>query len=260
MNRYTKLVCAFVLTMLTHMPVVSAYNVGLCIMATGKYIMFVMPLVASARKHFCSNHSVTFFVFTDGQLPAAPDIIRIEQKKMGWPYDTMMRFATYLRHADLLGRMDYLYACDADMLFVDTCGDEILGKRVATCHPGYIGNKPVWPDPSSDYDRNPESMAYIAPGEGTHYFAGGFYGGTAYEFLHMMLCNVGNIMKDLDKNIIARWHDESHLNRYYIDHKPTVILSPSYCYPETGYALGYPRHHMRLVALDKNHAQLRLDV
>jgi histo-blood group ABO system transferase len=238
---------------------VSSYNIGLCIMATGKYISFVMPLITSARVHFCPGHSVTFFVFTDGNLPTAPDIVRIQQPKMGWPYDTMMRFATYLRHADVVGSMDYVFACDADMLFVDTCGDEMLGERVATCHPGYVGNKPVWPDPQSDYDRNPASTACIAPHEGKQYFAGGFYGGSAREFIRMMLVNVGNIMKDLDKGIIARWHDESHLNRYFIDNEPTVILSPSYCYPEHGYTVGYPQHHMRLVALDKNHAELRLD-
>lgn len=237
----------------------ASYRIGLCIMATGKYISFVMPLIESARKYFCPGHHVTFFIFTDGHLPAAHDIVRIEQKKMGWPYDTMMRFATYLRNADLIGSMDYLFACDADMLFVDTCGDEILGERVATRHPGFIGNTPVWPDPNSDYDRNPESTAYIAPDEGTYYFAGGFYGASAYEFLQMMLCNVDHILQDLDNHIIARWHDESHLNRYFIDHEPTVILSPSYCYPEHGYEVGYPKYHKRLIALDKNHAELRLD-
>ena len=62
-----------------------------------------------------------------------------------------------------------------------------------------------------------------------------------------------NIYTDLGKNIIAVWHDESHLNRYFVDHKPTVILSPSYCYPES-WKLPYKK---RLLALDKNHAAIR---
>ncbi len=41
-----------------------------------------------------------------------------------------------------------------------------------------------------------------------------------------------NIDSDLNKGIIAVWHDESHLNRYFIDHPPTKILCPSYCYYE----------------------------
>ena len=55
------------------------------------------------------------------------------------------------------------------------------------------------------------------------------------------------------KNIIAIWHDESHINRYFIDNPPTIILSPSYCYPEN---LKLP-YKKRLLALDKNHAKVR---
>ena len=62
-----------------------------------------------------------------------------------------------------------------------------------------------------------------------------------------------NIYQDLKNNIIAIWHDESHLNRFYIDNKPTLILSPSYCYPES-WNLPYKK---RLLALDKNHKEVR---
>lgn len=52
---------------------------------------------------------------------------------------------------------------------------------------------------------------------------------------------------------MAVWHDESHWNRYCIDHKPTTILSPSYCYPES-WNLPYKK---RLLALDKDHIAYR---
>lgn len=234
-----------------------AYHIGLCVMATGKYVQFVEPLIASARIHFCTNQKVTYFVFTDGQLALQDDVVIIPQKKLGWPFDTMLRFTAYAAAQEQLASCDYIFACDADMLFVNTVGDEIIGERVATCHPGYIGNKPLWPDPSCDYDRNPESTAYVAPNNGTFYFAGGFYGGSYKEFMKLVHTTTTNIISDLEKDIIACWHDESHINRYFIDHKPTVMLSPSYCYPEHGYRVGYPPYPMRLVALDKNHSELR---
>ena len=114
------------------------FNIGLLIMATGKYTVFLPQLLASADKYFLPGHNRTYFIFTDGQVPQGDNIIRIEQKRLGWPYDTMMRFAVYANAAKYFANCDYLFACDADMLFVDIVGDEILGKRVATRHPGFI--------------------------------------------------------------------------------------------------------------------------
>jgi histo-blood group ABO system transferase len=77
-----------------------------------------------------------------------------------------------------------------------------------------------------------------------------------------------NILKDLNHNIIAVWHDECHVNRYFIDNPPTCILSPSYCYPENWdtpqqkIQLAYPANwkvpfEPKLVALNKNHGSVR---
>lgn len=222
---------------------IQAHTIGLLVVATGKYIEFVPPLIKSARQHFCTDHNVTYFVFTDGVVPDMPNVVIIPQSRLGWPYDTMMRFAMYYNNKHLFANIDYLFACDSDMLFCDTVGDEILGDRVATQHPGYVGHR-------GTYETRPISTACVARHEGKQYFAGGFYGGTTTEFLNMMSCVTTNIQKDLDRQFVAVWHDESHLNRYFIDHEPTVILSPSYCYPGN-LVKDYPK---KLWALVKDHA------
>lgn len=222
-------------------------RVGLLVVATGKYINFVEPLVRSAEKYFCKNHEVTYFIFTDGQLPAVATqggMIKIEHQRSGWPYDTLLRCVAYAQHSQAFESMDYLFACDADMLFVDTVGDEILSRLVATEHPGYVGRR-------GTYETNSISTACVRNHEGSCYFAGGFHGGSREAFLHLVGTMSNNIFADLDKNFIAVWHDESHLNRYFIDNKPTLVLTPSYCYPES-WRLPY---HKRLLALDKNHAE-----
>jgi len=223
------------------------FKVGLLIVATGKYIQFVKPLIKSAQKYFCQNHDVTYFVFTDEKTPNIENIIRIEQKRLGWPYDTMMRHEMYFIAKQQLEKMDYLFACDADMRFVDVVGDEILSDRVGTQHPGFIVDK------TGTYENRKISKAYVACSKGKVYFCGGFHGGSTQEFLKLSKTIATNVRLDLEKNIIAVWHDESHLNRYFIDNQPTIILSPSYCYPEN-WKLPY---HKRLLALDKNHEQLR---
>ncbi len=229
-----------------------ASKVGLLIVATGRYIEFVEPLLKSADIHFLAGHEVTYFVFTDQKIDfyrrIKRPVARIEQKRLGWPYDTLMRLSIYYDHRDAYQGFDYLYAIDADMLFVDTVGSEILGDLVGTQHPGYFNRR-------GTYETDPRSTAYVAPHEGEYYFAGGFNGGSKDNFLHMASTITKRIHHDFNffPNKIAIWHDESHINRYFIDYKPTVVLSPSYCYPG-GLSIPY---HRRLVALDKNHAEFR---
>lgn len=228
----------------------NAQKIGLCIMATGKYLEYAERLITSARTHFCKNHDVYYFVFTDGTLKdTGTDIVRIEQKRLGWPYDTMMRFHAYYDARELLTEMDYLFASDADMLFVDTVGDEIIGDLVATLHPGYY-NKPR---SQYTYENNKNSKAYVKKKEGKYYVCGGFYGGSAAAMLEYWKTVIDNVDDDLSRGVVAVWHDESHWNRYCIDHKPTKLLSPSYCYPEN-WNLPF---HKRLLALDKNHNEMR---
>lgn len=241
-------------------------HIGLCIVATGKYISFVKPLLDSAEKYFCPQHTKSYFIFTDAsdmdlkplvQCPYHERIIITYQKRLGWPYDTLMRFSVYNEHKKLFASTNYMFATDADMLFVGTEGDEILAPRVATNHPGFEKNMPLWGN-EPPYERDPQSTAYIPYNEGTYYFAGGFYGGSTAEFIKIISTTTDNIIADLQKhNYIAVWHDESHLNRYFIDNPPSIVLDRSYCYPENGELKGYPPCQPKLLALDKNHAEIR---
>jgi histo-blood group ABO system transferase len=249
LKAYSKSAIVFFIACTLYCQGIFSENVGLMVMATGKYISFVNPLIKSAKQYFCKNHNVTFFVFTDREYPPEDNVVVLYQPRLGWPYDTMMRFQVYASHKDILSQQDYLFACDADMLFVGEVGDEILSERTATLHPGFYETKRNF----FSYDTNPNCKAYIAPHEGQYYFAGGFYGGSAEEVIKICETNANNIQTDLDNNLIAVWHDESHWNRYCIDHPPTLILSPSYCYPEH-LVLPFER---KLLALFKNHSQWR---
>lgn len=236
----------------------AAYHVGLAIVATGKYAQFVVPLIRSARTHFCSDHHITYFLFTDSyDLEVNDDVVICQHNLLGWPKDTMYRCGAYARAADLLKEMDYVFACDADMLFVDTVGSEILSDRVATLHPGYYKQ-------SGTPETRIASRAYIDPSAKHHYFAGGFYGGSSEEFLKIASVMQANINADSLNNIVAIWHDESHLNRYFFDNPPTCILSPSYCMPESKNPHWYSKEVIdmvpKLIALDKNHDALRVNV
>ncbi len=227
-------------------------HIGLCMMATGRYDAFAKEFIASCRKHFFKDQQVTYFVFTDSDLPFEDDVVVIPQKRLGWPDDTLKRFHTYLANKELFADLDYIFASDADMLFVADVGEEMLGERIGTQHPGFIGKR-------GSYEKSPKSTAYVKKTEGKHYFAGGFYGGSRKEFIKLLETTTQNIDQDLKRGYVAIWHDESHINRYFIDNPPTTILSPSYCMPEgnKSWFTSQNRYPPKLIALDKNHAELR---
>jgi len=225
-------------------------KIGILCIATNKYIRYVEPLWNSAKQHFLNGHELSMFVFTN-QPDAPTGTTRIQHEHAPWPAPTLMRYHTFMKSADLLAQQDYLFYSDADMLFVDTVGDEVLGDLVATTHPGFY-NKPrrEW-----TYETRPESAAYIAPTEGTAYFAGGFNGGKPAKFLEMASACTAMVDHDAALGITPIWHDESCMNRWLSRHPPTTVLTPSYCYPES-WSLPFKK---RLLALDKDHHELRLE-
>lgn len=228
-----------------------AVKVGLLIIATNKYQKFIQPLIDSANKYFLTKEDVDveYFIFTDTFYNVENTKRRVNiilTKHEPWPWMTLGRYHIFTKNKEELSKLDYLFYCDADMLFCDHVGDEILSHLVATQHPGYFGRR-------GTPETNPKSLACVHQYEYMQYFAGGFNGGTSSEYLLMSDSISTNISEDFKDNIVAVWHDESHLNRYLINNPPTKILDPGYCYGESL----KPPFRPRLIALDKNHQELR---
>lgn len=207
-------------------------KIAILFVSLGKtYWQYTEPVIESARKHLLKGHKVDFLLWTDEErslmgVPITHGATIFKTGNVGHPYATLMRYHLFLSQEEKLKEYDYLFYCDIDMLFVDTVGNEILSDGLtATAHPGYAF-QPVFTYP---FEPNVKSQAYV--NNPKFYFAGGFQGGTSKTFITAMYAMKQAIDEDLNINYIARWHDESHWNRYLLDHPPTVILDPSYCYP-----------------------------
>ena len=234
-------------------------TVGLLLIATGRYDCFVPALVESVEKHFFPGFDVKIFLFTD-QPFYFYESARIKFKYIKiphhpFPFATLYRYNHFTQYNDFIisAGCDYLFYCDVDMLFVDTVSIEILPSDTQglTCvrHPGFWQGG--WGSPNTDN----RSTAWLAPQDRKVYVAGGFQGGITQHYLEMSKMLAHNIWIDEMNNVMAQWHDETHLN-WYINQREVNVLTPEYCFPEAAWAKNLP-FKKKLVALDKNHHDIR---
>jgi len=84
-------------------------------------------------------------------------------------------------------------------------------------------------------EHNPESLAAVTEDDDlSTYWQACFWGGRSEYFLKVSKELEERTDKDLEKNIIAKFWDESFLNKYFIENKNLVYTyDPSYSYPAT---------------------------
>ena len=228
-------------------------KIAILYICTGKYTVYWKQFYESCEKYFLFKHSKSYFVFTDNnnfEYSEKENIIWTKQHKLGWPHDTLMRFDMFLKVEKQLEKFDYIFFFNANMHFVkEVYSDEILPNAIdchlmGVIHPFFtlVTNPEDFP-----YERNKKSLAYISKKHGENYFMGGLNGGKSKKYLELINKLNINIKKDEEKGIIAKWHDESHLNNYFLN-KNIKKLSPIYGCPE-GMEDKFP--NPKIIILDK---------
>ena len=209
------------------------------------------------EKNFLINDNKTYFVWTDSDRDFPPNVIKIKIPHLGWPKATLYRYNFFQNSWDKLKNFDYMYYLNANMIALRPVGREIFPSDeqgiMATLHPGYYKSTQNLP-----YDRNPKSLAYIPfsptlQNTSEKYFMGGFNGGTATAFKQLIDTIALNTKIDEQNGVIARWHDESHFNKYLYNKKP-LILTPAYGYPQNSVG-----NHATYTEFHKTHKLLILD-
>ena len=228
----------------------------ICILtiATNKYIQFVERLYNNLEENFLNGHELECLLFTEHDVETSDNVKVSKINHEPWPMPTLKRYNYFVKEKEYISKFDYCYYFDVDMGIIEKVGDEVLGDLVATMHP----YQSLYPKESRSYDRNPNSLAFVPPGEeGENYYAGGFNGGKTECFLKMAEVIADRVNQDLEKDVIALWHDESQMNRYLIDNPPTLSLTPTYCFAEE--QMGNPNYpyEPKIIALKKNHNELR---
>ena len=133
---------------------------------------------------------------------------------------------------------DWLLFLDADMRVVDTVNPEDLfddtKKYIGVHHPCDYLNFPPHDNIPGAFDVTPLSRACVAEDDDLSiYVQGCLWGGKMPYVMEMIEELDSRTDEDESNNIIATWHDESHLNKFYVEHRDEVfVASPSLAFPE----------------------------
>jgi hypothetical protein len=216
---------------------------------TNGYHKFILNLLSSIDPELFKSSQHEIIVLTDAvedfcasmvYLKFRDKVKVVEIAPYGWPDATLLRFKLMLEHWELANGKFVGYL-DADCLVRDSerflSGpsqvDDSLLYFVA--HPGYF-QSPLWKRIAMAspyrgvYESRKSSTAFVPLKKrfGTYVCGGHWFGGR--RAIRQLLEELDHCVdEDLGKDLIARFHDESHLNRFSTEGS-YQILNPEWAY------------------------------
>lgn len=209
-------------------------KIAILYICTGKYNQFFRGFYESAMRFLFIDMEKTFFVWTDDDCltEGLPNVQIIHKECEGFPADSLFRFEMFLQAEDVLKSFDYIYFIQANAMFLQPVNEEILPDESGLSMGIWGGKMLKKPICFYPYERNKKSHAYVAPyGKNYIYYMGGINGGRSKEYLEMVRTLSANIRDDYNRGIIAKVHDQSHINAYMRTHA-CKIIPQEYCWPE----------------------------
>jgi hypothetical protein len=210
-------------------------KLGIALFCTGKYRMFLDEYVKSCEKYFLPTVKKTYFIFTDDAvLFDNVSYEHIPLKKIGWPLDTLKRYAIINQYENLFNEMDYILVTNVNMIFADTVEEQEIFPTendnwlASVDHPNHYDKTDYINFP---YEKNPASTAYVPPEDRGKYLQACFVLGRKKEFFELAKYVEEQSEIDLQNSFIAIYWDESYINKYWVN-VPPRILSPAYSLPD----------------------------
>jgi hypothetical protein len=229
---------------------------------TGNYVNFLPSWYECCEEKLCTKIEKQYFVFTDGLISDTPENITIyNQEHFSWPYVTLYRFGTILKAKEQLQKYDWVLFIDADMKVVsEVYEDDLFTDKdfIGVHHPcHYLNLQPHNKFPGA-FETNSLSLASITKEDNTStYWQGCLWGGKVPKIFEMMEELDYRIKEDEKNNITAIWHDEIHMNKFFIENKENVnTLSPSFAFPED--FKQYCEFEEKIVHLSKNNKKYHI--
>lgn len=233
-------------------------KVAIAFIGTSKYLDFLPQYYEKFMITFYQTVK-NFLVFTDGEGDFPEDIKLYPQEHLEWPYITLTRFEIINKAREEILKMIGWYFLDADTLVVDKILEqEFFSDKplFGVWHPCHYLQMPPHDKLPGAFETDIRSLSYVDMQKEIPvvYYQGCLWGGKVPEVLEMIDELQDRTNKDLEKDVVAVWHDESHLNKYFIENKDKVhTLSSQYAYPEVFSA--YCNFEPKIVHLAKDNSK-----
>jgi hypothetical protein len=214
------------------------------LIATNRYTDYATTLIESIHEKLFTASTGQVLLFTDNPSifeDSSSDrvsVIPVEIPSYGWPDATLLRYRIFAENwAAVTG--DYVMYLDVDTIVAskvqlrDVFDSANKLDLAFVRHPGYFKTGPIrWIRARSwqgTWETRRRSTAFVPSWRRKTYVAGGVWIGTKEAIFQMVSQLQKNVDADLAQNIVAQWHDESHLNSWAARHE-AKLLDPSWAH------------------------------
>ena len=165
---------------------------------------------------------------------------------MEWPFITLKRFEIINKAREEILKNDWFVFIDADAFVVGKVTEEEFLERCCGSttdevplfgvhHPCHRAGMPPHKTKTGAYETDEKSEAYFDVSKELPpiYWQGCFWGGKVPPVLAMIDEIEGRVNRDLENDIVALWHDETHINKYFFEREFDVhTFGIEYAYPQ----------------------------
>lgn len=226
-----------------------AATITVLLIGTNRYANFFPNLVKSIDRFLAPNLKIQILVFTDQVDSISSQITASSRTSLeylaipsyGWPEATLLRYEIFENFwSHVIGEV--VIYLDADTILLREISEFDLKKEnwkngvALVLHPGYFGRGILFRSlmkftPLGPWESHPKSKAYVPRKSRNQYVCGGVWMGS-YNSIEQLVSQLAfNVREDSNNKIMAKYHDESHINNWYVNYGATT-QDPSWAYSD----------------------------
>ena len=234
-------------------------DIGIVMIATNSYLQHWFAASRGIDEFVFLDKEVRIHLFTDqpeeAQSWAKTNLTRVRLStysipSYGWPEATLFRYKFITEKSENLKEHLLMYL-DSDMLVIQAFDEIVIPENWKNGlgfvqHPGFFRPNGIngllcrMKHPSllkgdlyqvlktgarqpGSWETRKDSSAFVKRNKRIKYVHGAVWFGLKESFIVMAQVLAENISEDLSRGMIAKWHDESHLNWYFAERGASIL-------------------------------------